>query len=692
MVESDINGDLGQASVLFDKAGKAGESDDFDAAIDLYIEGLRIRPNAVDQGHARLRELSARRHSKKRPKASAAEAAERLGVGKTPLDRMLNAEYLLAKDPGNMSYGEAMLKAAVAGDYVEAAKWIADLMFLANNRARKPSFHLYVLLKDSYVSIGKYNRAAAACERACKLRPENIDLADELKELSDKRGAVRPGTSFGNNVDVGKGGSANGSGFDYAGPPATMDSQVMPMDGIDPLLAKATGMFAKAREVAGTNDYDYAINLYLDGLRYMPDALEDGHIPLCELALVRRKKGGKKPTMVEKVKRLHAKTPLEQMLNAEYLFAKDPNNLAFAGAMLKAAIDGGFTRTANWIANYMFQENNARKKPAFRIYVLLKNCYRELGQFDKALVACQWAAKLKPNDADLADEVTNLTAELTVSRGRYDQEGDFRKAIKDRESQEKLHAQQGVIKTEDYRVKALREAREALAAEPDLPTNIFNLAAALADMQDDDSENEAVKLLQDAYERKSDFSFAQRAGQMKIRQLKRKLRKAKVLLDRNNDDTQAKAAVAELSEALAARELEHYRLCVVNYPTDLSMKYEYAVRLVAEAKYDEAIPLFQESQKDPRRKIASMDKIGFCFFKKGWYADAVDVFTQAIDLHEVKDDGIAKELRYNLARSYEEQGDTDKALEIYRKIAQLDFGFKDVRRRVDKLRKPPSNS
>jgi tetratricopeptide (TPR) repeat protein len=133
-------------------------------------------------------------------------------------------------------------------------------------------------------------------------------------------------------------------------------------------------------------------------------------------------------------------------------------------------------------------------------------------------------------------------------------------------------------------------------------------------------------------------------------------------------------------------ELEHYGLCVRNYPTDLKAKYEYAVRLVRNKRYDEAIPLLQEAQRDPRHKIPAMDKIGLCFFMKGWFADATDIFTQAIDSYEIKDDDIAKELRYNLGRCFEEQGEKGKALEIYRKIAQLDFGYKDVSQRVDKLR------
>jgi tetratricopeptide (TPR) repeat protein len=197
------------------------------------------------------------------------------------------------------------------------------------------------------------------------------------------------------------------------------------------------------------------------------------------------------------------------------------------------------------------------------------------------------------------------------------------------------------------------------------------LAQALSELQSDEAENEAIELLEDAYERKGDFSFKQRAGQIKIKQLKRKLRKART---------------AELSAELASFELEHYCLCAENYPTDLQVKYEYGVRLVESKRYDDAIPLFQEAQRDPRRKISAMDKIGLCFFMKGWYADAIDVFNRAIDSYEIKDDNVAKELQYNLGRAYEEQNEDEKALEIYRKIAQLDFAYKDVSQRVDKLR------
>ena len=452
-------------------------------------------------------------------------------------------------------------------------------------------------------------------------------------------------------------------------------------------LAKALVFFKRAEKITETKNFEYAIDMYIQGLGIAPDALHEGHLKLYALALLRHDQGGKKPTMVERVKRLTGKTSLEKMLNAEYLLAKDPKHLPYAQAMLKVTIEGDYKQTAKWLADFIFKANNEAAKPSLSTYVFLKNSYATMELYDRALMACQYAVKLKPEDGSLADELQRLSAELTVSRGKYDQKGDFRQSIQNREAQDKLHSQEGVVKTEDYRITAVKDARKALAGDPELPKNIFHLATVLAEMQDDKADNEAIVLLENAHRTKSDFSYKQQSGLIKIKNFKRNLRKAKGVLESNSADEKAKALVAELAAKIRNTELEHYRLCVENYPTDLKVKYEYGVRLIQNKQYDDAIPLLQESQRDPRHKISSMDKIGLCFFNKGWYADAIDVFSQAMDVHDSKDDSIAKDLRYNLARSYEKQGDMEKAFDIFRKIAQLDFGYRDVRKRVDELRK-----
>ena len=120
----------------------------------------------------------------------------------------------------------------------------------------------------------------------------------------------------------------------------------MPQNNDDMALAKAQVFFAKAQKLAEAKNFDYAIELYLEGLRAAPDAARDGHSRLRDLALLRQVKGGKKPTMVEKAKRLRAKSPLDKMINAEYLFAKDPDHLPYAETILKAAIEGNYRKLA----------------------------------------------------------------------------------------------------------------------------------------------------------------------------------------------------------------------------------------------------------------------------------------------------------------------------------------------------------
>lgn len=457
-------------------------------------------------------------------------------------------------------------------------------------------------------------------------------------------------------------------------------------DDIELCLKKARAFFERAEEVAATDNFDYAIEMYLEGLRRCPDALEDGHAPLRKLALIRQGKGGKKPSMVDKVKHRGGKAPLEEMLNASYLMAKDPDNLDYAEAVLKACVAGGYTRTAEWIANKIFDANRAGDKPSLATYLLLKDSYASLGLYKEAVSACQLALDIRPNDDALRDQLRDLTAQMTVKKGKYDEAGDFRKAIKDKDVQDKLHAQESLVKTEDYRIKALSEARTLLANGPS-SANVMKLAEALFDIERDPEFEEAVNLLEEWYQREKDFAFKRKQGELRIKRLRNRITKAKSDLKAGANSEKVKKDLSNFVSEFEKVELEHYKACSEHYPTDLKLKYEYGRCLMRDKKYDEAIVLFQEAQRDPRHRVMAMDKTGLCFLLKGWFNDAIDIFEQAFAVCEVKDSAIGKELRYNMARSHEANGDKDKALEIYRKLAQLDFGYKDIRQRIDSLRK-----
>lgn len=461
-------------------------------------------------------------------------------------------------------------------------------------------------------------------------------------------------------------------------------------DAYEASLGKARAFFSRAEEVASTDNFDYAIDLYMEGLHFAPDALEDGHAPLRKLGLIRQGKGGKKPSMVEKVKRLKGKTPLDEMLNAEFLLAKDPDNLSYAEAVLKASLAGGYFRTAEWMANLLYEANKAADRPSFATWILLKESFSKMQMFTRAVNCCELAIQLKPSDDSLKDELRNLCASMTMEKGKYGQAADFRESIHDKEEQDKLHSQEYVVKSSNVKKDVIDRARAKVKGSATV-TNILELADALFDLETPEGEKEAISLLENSYQKTHDFTFIRRQNEFRMKKLRNVLR---ILAEQAKANPQDQAIVhkaEQVQHQLDQVETEHFKLCHENYPTDLRYKYEYGRALIKTQHYDIAIPLFQESQKDPRLKIASMDKIGLCFLLKGWIEDAIDIFQKALGEIVNKDSTVAKDIRYNLARAYETQGKLEDALGIYRKLAQTDFSYKDVGQRIDKLRKQSHN-
>src|SRR5687768_13859417 len=67
--------------------------------------------------------------------------------------------------------------------------------------------------------------------------------------------------------------------------------------------AKARQWFKRAITLREQRNYDYAIESILTGLEIWPEAVDEGHLPLWSLAIQRQQAGGKKPGMMDGMKR-----------------------------------------------------------------------------------------------------------------------------------------------------------------------------------------------------------------------------------------------------------------------------------------------------------------------------------------------------------------------------------------------------
>ena len=79
---------------------------------------------------------------------------------------------------------------------------------------------------------------------------------------------------------------------------------------------RATAFFSKGQTVAGTGNYEYAIEMYLQGLAIDPEAV-DAHQTLREISLKRKASGGKPLGMFQAMKLKGGKDEKEQLLMSE---------------------------------------------------------------------------------------------------------------------------------------------------------------------------------------------------------------------------------------------------------------------------------------------------------------------------------------------------------------------------------------
>ncbi len=224
--------DREKAKKFFDRGNTVSATGNFEYAIEMYLSGLGIDPDAVD-AHETLRGISLKR------KANGGKAIgmmEKFKIGRPSKDdkqNLLNQEKLLAFDPGDTDHMVGVLQNALRGGFFDTVLWIGPILQKANADSGKPDIKKFIILRDSYKALRKWRLAADACNYAVLLRPDDMDLARELKDL----GAVEA-------TERGKYGGAEGyrgSQKDAAGQDKrnNEDKDVRTIDQLSSLIAHA---------------------------------------------------------------------------------------------------------------------------------------------------------------------------------------------------------------------------------------------------------------------------------------------------------------------------------------------------------------------------------------------------------------------------------------------------------------------
>lgn len=459
--------------------------------------------------------------------------------------------------------------------------------------------------------------------------------------------------------------------------------------------------FKKGNDCRQKREYDYAIECYLSGLNYWPDAVEEGLMPLRSLSLQRAQSGGKKPSMMDSMKRsMTAKDGKQAFLNAVWLLSWSPKDYSYADGLFKNAAKLNLFDAVKFAAPIVVEIIKGETKPSAAKFRSLRESLVEVatraeqsGQnthvvwfYETAVGAVEWLRARMPNDEDLRHAQRDLSSRLTILRGKYSENQNFRESIQDAGQQKLLHDADRVKQGEQTLDALIAAARKEVEANPAVAGKINALVDALLKRERPEEENEAIAILMKSYLSQNNYSFKSRADDIRLRQLTRRTRETLEharSTGADHDKQQARLTAMEQLEF----ELSMYKERCDNYPTDLRLKFKAGQTLFKARRYDEAIPILQQAQADPRSRIRCELLIGRCFLEKGMPQQAVEILKEALAAHETSGDDMHKELLWYQGQSLEAAGISGEATATYNKLLRLDYTYADgeVRRRMEAL-------
>lgn len=175
-----------------------------------------------------------------------------------------------------------------------------------------------------------------------------------------------------------------------------------------------------------------------------------------------------------------------------------------------------------------------------------------------------------------------------------------------------------------------------------------------------------------------DFVITIRIGDTRIEQHAARLK----ALKQAGQEDEAKQAEAELLQL----QVDEYSKRHERQPTEMAHRYELGRLLLKRGEVDQAAAHFQQAKHDARFRRKCLNYLGHCFAKKNLLDIARDQFTECLSLIEDSSGNEYKEVLYNRARVAEASGDTSAASGDFRKLVEIDLGYRDAAERLSKLK------
>ena len=347
----------------------------------------------------------------------------------------------------------------------------------------------------------------------------------------------------------------------------------------------------------------------------------------------------------------------------------EPGNAKIRTMLAEMLLQKGHSEGAATEAE-MAMGDDSSSIPAAKILVA---AYKNLGKVKEAQTVLERLASHVKEDRDLERLQRDLAAMQTMKAGFTDT-SDYHSSLKNADQAAKLEIQHHLIQTEEQFQSVTQELEQQMGENP--------------------TDARIPKKLGDLFfEKKKDYATARdwykKASQLAPQDsvLKDKVEDCSVRQFDLQIEEALKTSDPKINEIRAQRLkylIQCYERRVLDRPTDMSLRFELGkcYYLAGPAFLDRAIGEFQQSVKDPKKKSESHLYLGQTFQAKKMFDLAEKQYEQAEV--GVIDDKRKLYIAYNRARCNAEAGKLPKAIELAKTIMEVDIGYKDIAKLLEK--------
>jgi len=291
---------------------------------------------------------------------------------------------------------------------------------------------------------------------------------------------------------------------------------------------------------------------------------------------------------------------------------------------------------------------------------------------------------IAPNDLAAIKGSKDASAALTVHKGGWAVADSYRDLIKNKEEAVSLEQQSRVVRSEEMIEQQIAELSAAVQEDPTSIDKSRKVAALYEQKEDFENAIAWYRYVLDLTAG-ADPTIARKISDIQLRQINDAYKAREEFLAASPDDPEAPRYRQEMEELAKQRSefvLSDARERVERNPTDLVAHFELAEALMDADLFQEAIGHLQRARSNPSIRLKAMSKLGQCYVSRNMNDLAAKTFADAISELTAMD-SVKKDLLYNLGTVYEGMDKKSEALDCFKQIYEVDYGYRDVAHKVE---------